>query len=191
MPDQIVVEALEAELPVAEGYVRLTPGGGIAHIAVVDRHRGTKSVGRAFVKGFGIRRGAIAFSVAHDHHNVVVVDTNPGDMLVAVKHLASLGEGFAAVLDGKVVADLPLPFAGLMSLEPMDTVVEGLERLNKVARNALGSSLKAPFMQLESVTLPTVPEYGLTDKGLIESRGYVVVDPVIECLEEAPGQVGE
>ena len=191
VPDQIVVEALEAELPVAEGYLRADLGRGVAHIAVVDRHRGTKSVGRAFVKGFGLRRGAIASSVAHDHHNVVVVGTNPGDMLVAVKHLASLGGGFAAVLNGKVVADLPLPFAGLMSLEPLDTVVEGLERLNKVAKDALGSSLKAPFMQLEFVTLPTVPEYGLTDKGLIDSRRYVVVDPVIECLEEAPGQVGE
>jgi len=91
------------------------------------------------------------------------------------------------VLDGEVVADLPLPFAGLMSLDPLDAVVEGLEKLNRVAKGVLGSTLRAPFMQLEFVTLPTVPEYGLTDKGLIDSRRYVIVDPVIECSEEAPG----
>ncbi len=183
VPDQIVVEALEAELPVINGYVRADPGRDVAHIAVVDRHRGTKSVGRAFIKGFGLRRGAIASTVAHDHHNVVVVGTNSEDMLVAVKHLARIGGGFAAVLGGEVVTDLPLPFAGLMSLEPLEVVVEGLDRVNRAAREVLGSVLKAPFMQLEFVTLPTVPEYGLTDKGLIDSRRYTIVDPVIGCSE--------
>lgn len=191
VPDQIVVEALEAVLPVVGRYVSADPERDIAHIAVVDRHKGSKSVGKAFIKGFGIGRGAIASTVAHDHHNAVVVGANPEDMLAAVRHLARMGGGFAAVVDGEVVADLPLPFAGLMSLEPLEAVVEGLDRVNRAAREVLGSSLRAPFMQLEFVTLPTVPEYGLTDKGLIDSRRYVVVDPVIECLEEAPGQVGE
>ena len=103
-----------------------------------------------------------------------------------MKHLARIGGGFAVVADGEVVADLPLPFAGLMSLEPLDAVVEGLEEVNRAAREVLGSRLRAPFMQLEFVTLPTVPEYGLTDKGLIDSRRYVVADPVIECSEQAP-----
>lgn len=191
VPDQIIVEALEAELPVINGYIIADPGRDIAHIAVVDRHRGTRSVGRAFIKGFGLRRGAIASSVAHDHHNVVVVGTDPEDMLAAVKHLARIGGGFAAVLNGEVIADLPLPFAGLMSLDHLDAVVEGLERLNRVARDVLGSALRSPFMQLEFVTLPTVPEYGLTDKGLIDSRRYVIVEPMIGCSEESPGQVRE
>ncbi len=181
VPDQILVEALEAELPVAGGYIRADPKREIAHIAVVDRHRGTKSVGRAFIKGFGIRRGAIASSVAHDHHNVVVVGVNPEDMLVVVRHLDRIGGGFAAVLNGEVIADLPLPFAGLMSLEPLEAVVEGLDRVNKAVREVLGSTLGAPFMQLEFVTLPTVPEYGLTDKGLIDSRRYRVIEPVVSC----------
>lgn len=191
VPDQIIVEALEADLPVSGGYIMADPGRDIAHIAVVDRHRGTKSVGKAFIKGFGIKKGAMASSVAHDHHNIVVVGTNARDMLAAVKHLARIGGGFAVVADGEVVADLPLPFAGLMSLEPLEAVVKGLEEVNRAAREVLGSGLRAPFMQLEFVTLPTVPEYGLTDKGLIDSRRYAVADPVIECSEQAPGQVRE
>lgn len=191
IPDQIVVEALEEELPVVGDYIAADTARGVDHIAVIDRHRGSKSVGRAFVKGFGIKRGAIASSVAHDHHNIVVVGADPGDMLAAVKHLSRVGGGFAAVLGGEVIADLPLPFAGLMSLDPLEEVVEGLEKINGVAREVLGSPLRSPFMQLEFVTLPTVPEYGLTDKGLIDSRGYRVVNPVIGCSEKAPGHVGE
>jgi len=183
VPGQIVKREVCEWLAVENHYVVADVERDVLHIAVVDRHKATKSIGRAFVKGFGLKAGAIASTVAHDHHNIVVVGTNAADMLLAVKHLKAIGGGFVAVKNGRVVGDLSLEFAGLMSIEPAEAVVEKLDKLNRAVREELGVIIDAPFMQLSFITLPTVPELGLTDKGLVDARRYEIVDPVIELKD--------
>ena len=180
VPEQIITHESHEWLSVKNGYIASDPKRDLLHIAVVDRHRGSKSIGKSFVRGFGLREGAIASSVAHDHHNVVIVGTNPSDMLAAVKRLREIGGGFVAIKGGRLVGELSLPFAGLLSLEPAERVIEGLKELNRAVRESLGSKLEAPFMQLEFITLPTVPELGLTDKGLIDSVKYSIISAVIK-----------
>ena len=183
IPGQIINKEIHEWLNIRNNHVEADIERDILHIAVIDRHRASKNIGKAFVRGFGLREGAIASSVAHDHHNIVVVGTNPNDMLTAVKHLKTIGGGFAAVKNGKIIGDLPLEFAGLLSLEPAENVIDKLEKLNQTVRKELGAKIDAPFMQLEFITLPTVPELGLTDKGLIDARNYRIIEPVIELKD--------
>jgi len=183
VPGQIITKEAREWLPIKNDYIVADIEKDILHIAVVDRHKATKSIGKSFVRGFGLKAGAIASSVAHDHHNIVVVGTNADDMLMAVKHLKTIRGGFVAIKDGKVVGDLPLQFAGLMSIEPAENVINGLERLNQLVREKLGAKLDAPFMQLEFITLPTVPELGLTNKGLIDATEYKIIEPLIELKD--------
>jgi adenine deaminase len=180
IPGQILVKELIEWVKASEGILASDPSRDLLHIAVVERHEASGRVGKAFVKGFGIKEGAIASSVAHDHHNIVVVGTNAKDMYVAVRHLEAIGGGFTAVMHGEPIASLQLEFAGLMSTKPAGEVIGGLRKLNALVRDVMGSTLKSPFMQLEFITLPTVPELGLTDKGLIDSRKYRLISPVIE-----------
>ena len=148
----------------------------IPHIAVADRRRATKNVGKAFVHGLGLKRGAIASTVAHDHHSTVVAGANTNDVLTAIKHLKKIHGGFVAVDNEKVLADLPLELAGLMATKPAEHVVSKLTKLNEIARTKPGATLKAPLMQLQFITLPTVPQLGLTDIGLIDALRYKVID---------------
>jgi len=99
------------------------------------------------------------------------------------KHLKTIEGGFAAVKNGKIIGDLPLEFAGLLSLEPAENVIDKLEKLNQTVRKELGAKIDAPFMQLEFITLSTVPELRLTDKGLIDARNYRIIEPVIELKD--------
>lgn len=177
--NQIVVKELNYWLNVKEGFILPDLENDILHIAVVERHRGVKSVGKAFVKGFGLKSGAIASSVAHDHHNIVVVGVNAKEMYTAVKYLEKYGGGFVVVENESLKAIVDLPLAGLISLDTVDKVVEKLEKVCLEAEK-LGCKLKSPFMQLEFITLPTVPELGLTNRGLIDSRNYKIVDPIVE-----------
>jgi len=176
--NQIVVKEERAWLSVEGGIVKADEGRDILHIAVVERHKGLRNIGKAFVRGFNIKNGAIGSTVAHDHHNVVVVGDNADDMFLAVKGLERMGGGFIVTSKHRVLAKLPLPIAGLISTEKASTVVEKIHEVNKAAQS-LGCTLKKPFMQLSFITLPTVPELGLTDKGLIDSRRYKVISPII------------
>jgi adenine deaminase len=158
------------------------PGADVAHAAVVERHRGSGRVGVGYATGFGLRRGAMASTVAHDAHNCVTVGAaapgGPEDMAAAVARLAELGGGQVAVLDGRVVAEVPLPLAGLMSDGPAEEVAAQLHELNKAAANALGVTLEEPFMQLSFLALSVIPELRLTDGGLVDvgEFGYVPVE---------------
>ncbi|MCD6301275.1 MAG: hypothetical protein J7L82_04315 [Staphylothermus sp.] len=183
IPGQIINKETHEWLNIRNNYVEADVKRDILHIAVIDRHGASKNMGKAFIRGFGLRAGAIASSIAHDHHNIVVVGTNPSGMLVAVKHLKTIGGGFVAVKNCEVIGDLPLEFAGLLSLEPVEKVIDKLEKLNQVVRKELGAKIDVPFMQLEFITLPTVPELGLTDKGLIDARNYRIIEPVIEVKD--------
>ena len=155
--------------------VTLGSGDDVAFAAVVERHHATGRIGRGFVTGFGLRRGAIASSVAHDAHNVVGVGASGGDMAAAVARLAELGGGQVAVLDGAVLGEVPLPLAGLMSELPAERVAMQIEELGRVTRERLGVTLEEPFMQLSFIALSVIPQIRLTDGGLVDVDAFAFV----------------
>ena len=147
----------------------------ILKAAVVERHRGTGNVGLGLVRGFGLKRGAIASSYAHDSHNIVVVGASDQDMLAAVRHLESLQGGLTVVLDGEPLASVPLPIAGLMSAEAVETVSAQCEDVEAAAAS-LGVTVQAPFAVLSFLALPVIPELRVTDKGLVDVLSRSIID---------------
>jgi len=156
------------------------PDADLADAAVVERHRATGRIGLGYAEGFGLRRGALASTVAHDAHNVVVVgaraDGGAQDMAVAVARLAELGGGQVAVLGGEVVAEVPLPLAGLMSDRPAAEVAAAIRALNEAAAARLGVTVDEPFMQLSFLALSVIPQLRLTDGGLVDVGAFAHVD---------------
>ena len=150
----------------------------IARIAVVERHKATGRIGLAYVSGYGIQRGAIASTVAHDAHNIMVVGardaSGPADMSVAIARVAEMGGGQVVVVDGKVVAEVALPIAGLMSPKPLLDVAGEIDRVVEAARE-LGITLDAPFMALSFLGLSVIPDLRITDHGLIDVNEFAVV----------------
>lgn len=169
VPDQIVTREVIETPKVEGGLVVADPDRDILKMVVVERHRATGKVGVGFVRGFKLRRGAIASSVAHDAHNVVVAGVCDSDIALAIKSLERMRGGLAAVADGKVLAELPLPIAGLVSDRPLAEVIVGMDALNAAA-HSLGCDLAAPFMTLSFLSLSPIPELKLTDQGLIDAR---------------------
>jgi adenine deaminase len=139
----------------------------ILKLAVVERHKATGNIGVGLVKSFGLKRGALASSIAHDSHNIIAVGTSDEDIFAAIKEIERLHGGLVAAGGGKVLAGLALPVAGLLSDEPLETVAAKLERLEKVAAE-LGAKLPSPFATLSFLALPVIPEIRLTDRGLVE-----------------------
>ena len=174
IPDQIVTRKVMKRVLLKNGVAYPNVKEDIQKIAVVERHKATGNVGIGFVQGFGLKKGAIASSVAHDSHNIVLVGTNDADMLKAVEVIESLKGGLAAVSDGKVLASLPLPIAGLMSEAPVSQVNLQLESLHRVAKT-LGCKIPDPFMTLSFLSLPVIPELKLTDKGLVDVNQFKFV----------------
>ena len=148
------------------------PVSAVARIGVAERHRGTGRIGLGYVRGFGLTRGAIASTVAHDAHNCMVVGeagpAGPAEMAVAVARLAELGGGQVAVLDGAVIAEVPLPIAGLMSDRPAAEVAAAVEHLEHIAAARLGVTIGAPFMHLSFLGLSVIPALRITDRGLVD-----------------------
>lgn len=167
IPDQVLTEEIGFSPRVMDGAAVADPDRDILKIAVVERHQGTGNVGLAFVHGFGLRRGALASSVAHDSHNLVVVGVSDDDMRLAIEALAELGGGQVVVADGEVLALLPLPIAGLMSDAGLVDVVASTRALDEGARR-IGCTLPAPFMTLSFLALPVIPRLKLTDRGLVD-----------------------
>jgi adenine deaminase len=175
VPGQIVTRHGQAATPVADGRAVADPDRDLLKIAVVERHRGTGRTGIGFVKGMGLRRGAIASSVAHDAHNIIVVGARDDDMHTAVRHVVAMQGGLAVVAEGKVLASLALPIAGLMSPEPIRSIQDQLTGLTRAARD-LGTSLPDPFMTLSFLALPVIPELKITDRGLVDVDRFEPVD---------------
>jgi adenine deaminase len=148
--------------------VEIGSGDDVAFTAVVERHGGSGDIGRGFATGFGLTRGAIASTVAHDAHNVVVVGACGEDMATAVARLAELGGGQVAVLDQAVLGEVPLPLAGLMSDQPADEVAEQIRRLGAAVSERLGVTVEEPFMQLSFIALSVIPTLRITDGGLMD-----------------------
>lgn len=174
IPNQLTSQKLIERPKVVAGQVVSDTDRDILKAAVVERHLASGNVGKGFVKGFGLKRGAIASSVAHDSHNIVVVGVTDDDMLRAVIEIIKLRGGMVTVVDGKVKASLALPIAGLMSEEPLEEVSSKLEELRKAA-GELGCTLKDPFMQLSFLALTVIPELRLTDKGLVDVKQFKLV----------------
>jgi adenine deaminase len=167
IPDQVITEDLRLEPTVEDGRVVSDPARDLLKMAVVERHHGTGNVGLGLVRGVGLKRGAIASSVAHDSHNIVVIGASEAEMRAAVAAIAGMGGGQVAVSDGEVRAACPLPIAGLMSDRPLEEVRDQVEALTEAA-HALGCTLPDPLMTLSFLALPVIPTLKLTDKGLVD-----------------------
>ena len=166
VPGQIVTEHLRVTPRVTDGYVEADPDRDILKLACIERHRATGNVGVGLVVGLGLRAGAIASSVAHDAHNIIVAGANDDDMARAVRAVEAMDGGLALVVDGIVRGHMPLPLAGLLSDQPAHVVAEELELLSAQVR-ALGSPLPAPFATLSFLALSVIPSARVTDQGFI------------------------
>jgi adenine deaminase len=167
LPGQLLTTKRIVPTPAAAGLVRADLEQDILKLAVVERHHGTGNVGLGLVQGFGLKRGALASSVAHDSHNIVVVGIDDHDMFTAVQHLIAIGGGLAAAIEGHIVAALPLPIAGLISPLPLAQVADRHRAVVRAARD-LGAVLPDPFMALSFLALPVIPALKLTDRGLVD-----------------------
>jgi adenine deaminase len=174
IPGKIITEYLRADLPYRNGERHADPARDLLKVCVLERHGRNGNIGRGFVNGFGLRGGALASSIGHDSHNVCVVGVSDDDMALAVNRLIDLGGGFVAVQDGQVLAELALPFAGLMSLDPFETVRHRLETLRD-AVHAMGCMLPEPFLQLAFLPLPVIPHLKITDRGLVDVDRFELI----------------
>jgi len=168
---QIVTTAIITDAKISENQAVSDTGRDILKIAVIERHKATGNIGRGFVRGFGLKQGALASSVAHDSHNIIVVGTNDADMKAAAEAVIAMGGGLAAVCDRKTLASLSLPIAGLMSEEPIAAVRDKLDKLIEVSAK-LGCAIKDPFMILSFLALPVIPALKITDKGLVDVNKF-------------------
>jgi adenine deaminase len=174
-PGSLTTRALVARPARHHGDAVADPERDLAKVAVIERHRGTGRIGIGFVSGFGLRRGALASTHAHDAHNLGVVGTNDADMALAANRLREIGGGQVAVLNGRVVAELPCPVAGLLSELPFEEVASAAARLDEAACSDLGATYPAPLMAMSFLALTVIPELRITDRGLVDVTRFELV----------------
>jgi adenine deaminase len=179
IPDQIITRKVILEARTGRDGVGADVDRDVVKAAVVERHHASGRIGLGLVRGFGLSSGALATSFAHDSHNVVVVGTNDDDMHAAVGEIGRLGGGLTVVADGESLASLPLPVAGLMSPEPLETVAGQLEAVEAAAAS-LGVGLPSPFAVLSFLALPVIPELRLTDQGLVDVQRMELVPLAVD-----------
>ncbi|WP_029351181.1 adenine deaminase [Bosea sp. 117] len=174
VPGRIITERVVLDLPLAAGFKRVDLGHDAVKVCVVARHGKNRNIGRGFVHGFGLKRGAIASSVGHDSHNICVVGADDADMAIAVNRLIELGGGFTVAEGGAVRAELALPVAGLMAATPYEEVRAGLIPLRAAAK-ALGCTLPEPFLQVAFLPLPVIPHLKITDFGMFDVDRFELI----------------
>jgi adenine deaminase len=174
IPDQIVTEHLIEDLTIENGEAVQDPGLDLLKIAVIDRHANTGAHTVGFVKGVGLRQGAIASSVAHDHHNLVVIGADDASMMMAAHAVGRAGGGLSVALQQTLLAEVPLPIAGLMSDQPIATVRAQMDEALNAAHN-LGAILHDPFMAMSFLALAVIPELKITDQGLVDVKKFEIV----------------
>lgn len=167
VPDQIVTNKLAMEAPVRLGSFTSDPSRDLLKVAVVERHMASGNIGLGFARGFGLKHGAIASTVAHDSHNIIAVGVEDADLKQAVLEIKGMKGGLVVVAGGRVLASLDLPIAGLMSDKPARDVAKGVRAAIEAA-GSLGCRLRNPFMQISFLALPVIPELRITDKGLVD-----------------------
>ncbi|MNQ92904.1 Adenine deaminase [compost metagenome] len=181
IPDQNLTGGLEVSLKVQGGIVQPDLAADILPLLVIERHEQSGLIGKTFVRGMKLREGAIAQSVAHDTHNIIVTGTNYEDMKVAANRVIAMNGGICMIRDGKVIGDLPLRIGGLMSDEltgkEMSAAVSELHRL---AEEELGCTLHVPFMHLSFLSLVTSPKWKITDLGLIDAENFKKLPTILQ-----------
>ena len=187
MYDGYFKRSFEAELAVVGGSAAADPAADIAKIAVVDRHHGTHTLAMGFVRGFGLRRGALGITTNCENQNLVVLGTGDDELAHAARALEAIDGGYVAVAGGEVLASLALPYGGCMSDRPWEEAYDGLGEVTTAARS-LGCGIDSPYMILSFVGLAGVPDYGLTEKGLIDTYTQTFL-PVLVCCR-CPTHVG-
>jgi adenine deaminase len=183
LPDQIVTGAGEPEPTLRGDQVVADPHRDLLKIAVLERHTGSGRVGLGLVRGIGLREGAMAGTVAHDHHNIVAIGVDDGSILSAARAVAATGGGLAVARGGEILASLPLPVGGLMSPAPIETIREEMDRVVGAARS-LGSPLHDPFMAMSFLALEVIPSLKITDLGLVDVNRFERVEL---WTDEEPG----
>ncbi len=171
---KIITEHLREDIPVQDGDKRPDPSRDLIRISVIERHGKNGNIASGFVKGFGLKSGAIASTVCHDHHNIAVVGANYDDMALAANRMSEIEGGFVVARDGEILAELPLPVAGLMSLAPFEEVRDHLIALRRAARS-LGVTLEEPFLQLAFLALPVIPALKITDRGMVDVTRFEIL----------------
>jgi adenine deaminase len=175
IPDQVITEHLIETPTIADGLAVADTARDLLKIAVIERHRATGNVGLGFVRGLGLQRGAIAGSVGHDAHNLTVAGCDDASMVTAAHAVGEMGGGLVAAVGEEVLGSVPLPIAGLMSDQPVETVRGQMDALVAVA-HVLGSPLHDPFMALGFLALEVIPSLKLTDQGLVDVDKFDLVD---------------
>jgi adenine deaminase len=175
IPGQIVTGASLLSPAIKNNLAHADPENDLVKLAVVERHKATGNIGLGFVRGLGLVKGALASTVAHDSHNLIIAGTNDQDMLTAAIETRKMGGGLVAVQDSRVLASLPLPVAGLMSDKPLADVLSAMKDLD-IACKSMGVTLDNPFMVLSFLALPVIPELKLTDKGLVDVGRFELVN---------------
>lgn len=175
IPHQLITKSVVSEVKIEDGNAVSNIDNDTLKICVIERHRATGNIGKGFVKGFNLKCGAIASTVAHDSHNMIVIGTNDADMYAAAVALIKCKGGKVVVKDGEVISELPLPIAGLMSDRNFDYVVNKCEELNKTA-HSIGCKIEDPFMTMGFLSLPVIPELKVTDKGVFDTNKFDFID---------------
>ncbi len=166
-------------LQAKDGYIQPNPEQDVLTIAVTERYMKRGGIGVSFVKGFGLKTGAIASSIAHDSHNIITVATSPQDALMAISSVSQIQGGIVAVRDTKVIASLPLPIAGLLTDKPVDKVAKALVEVRSAAKE-LGCTLEHPFLTMSFMALPVIPALKITDRGLVDVSQMKIIPPLIK-----------
>jgi adenine deaminase len=175
IPGQIATRMVQHRLKeTPDGSVVPDVGSDTLKLVVVERHHASGRIGIGFVKGFGLRQGALASSVAHDSHNVIAVGCNDVDLSRAINEVGEMGGGFAVARGNEILSKVRLEVAGLMTDRPLARLTEELENL-EIAASDLGCAVPEPFMILSFLALPVIPELKLTDKGLVDVNRFQVV----------------
>ena len=177
IPHQLITKSIETEALVEDGNAISNIENDTLKICVIERHRATGNIGKGFVKGFNLKCGAIASTVAHDSHNMIVIGTNDADMYTAAVALIKCKGGKVVVKDGEIISELALPIAGLMSDREFDYVVDKCEELNQAA-HSIGCELNDPFMTMGFLSLPVIPELKITDKGVFDTNKFDFIDVI-------------
>ncbi len=184
IPGKTITREAHCELPVRDGEIAADPENDVLKAVVFERHHATGTRGYGFVKGFGIRNGALASTVAHDAHNLLVVGSNDADMALAANTLAECGGGMVAVSEGRVLGLVELPIAGLMDdldAESLSAKVGALQD----AWKSIGCTMPSPFMTMALIPLACLPELRLTNRGLVDCNEFEFVDLLVEQQDPA------
>ena len=174
IPGQIVTRKAVEKIKVVDGVVMPDVGRDILKLVVVERHKASGNIGVGLVKGFGLKKGALASSVAHDSHNIIAVGANDFDILKAIEEINRLQGGLVVCANQEILASLPLPIAGLLSPEPLEVVVSQHEKVEEAAA-CLGNLPPAPFALLSFLALPVIPELRLTDLGMVDVNKFTLI----------------